>query len=102
MKWSNLGDPHKGYAVHGYYPRRAPLFHGILVRPLVRDEPFASPNRSPPIISRWLSPSCQRSCWDTFRPSPLALTGIRLSSLLSAMLRRSVISSRRVSLHAPP
>ena len=34
MKWSHIGNPHEGYAVHGYYPRRATLFHGI--RPSAR------------------------------------------------------------------
>jgi hypothetical protein len=30
MKWLHLGDPHKGYAVHGHHPRGTTLFHGII------------------------------------------------------------------------
>jgi hypothetical protein len=52
MKWLHLGDPHKGYAVHGHHPRGTALFHGIKVQVAQNAQPgFLRDPSMPGILS---------------------------------------------------
>jgi hypothetical protein len=70
MKWSHFGDPHAGYAVHGHYPRRTTLFHGII-----------------PILA---TSRCGRSGEGTGAGRPISLSLFRLWVVYNACMENTV------------